>query len=157
MKRNQKPLYIAMKSRAGEVNIVFPGTGRIYSIQVFSCCTPQWIKRREGRKLRNAPTKTFGSARSKQSSPQTQASLTDFGFSLMKRNNLLTQGPMQDCWVSGVIDQLEINEEGLIQISEQKTRFQPSLPSDSQKRTTALQVMIYRYPTCAPYKVETAA
>lgn len=50
----------------------------------------------------------------------------------------------QGCWIWGIVDQLEFGEDGRVVIVEQKTRFQPSLPSHSQRRTTALQVMLYR-------------
>lgn len=48
----------------------------------------------------------------------------------------------------GIIDQLEMTDEELgatsVRVVEQKTRFQPSMPGHCQKRTTAVQTMIYR-------------
>lgn len=52
---------------------------------------------------------------------------------------------MQGQFVRGIVDQLSYDSLGEVQVVEQKTRFQPSLPGICQKRTTALQMMIYRW------------
>jgi hypothetical protein len=53
---------------------------------------------------------------------------------------------VQGVWVWGIIDQLEMcdSEAASVRVVEQKTRFQPSMPGYCQKRTTAVQTMIYR-------------
>ena len=57
-------------------------------------------------------------------------------------------------WVWGIIDQLEMAEDGSgpasVRVVEQKTRYQPNTPGRCQKRTTALQIMIYRYVATFP-------
>lgn len=43
----------------------------------------------------------------------------------------------------GVIDQLDIQDDGCLLLVEHKTRRHASLPSQAQQRGTALQVMMY--------------
>ena len=47
---------------------------------------------------------------------------------------------LQGQWVRGIIDQLELDDAGLIRVVEHKTRRKPSLPLLAQQQTAKLQV-----------------
>lgn len=48
-------------------------------------------------------------------------------------------------WVVGIIDQLEVSDDGkALILTDTKTRRSPRLPTMAQKRTTRLQMMLYR-------------
>lgn len=53
-------------------------------------------------------------------------------------------GNIQGQWVRGIIDQLELDDAGLIRVIEHKTRRRPSLPLLAQQQTAKLQVMTYK-------------
>lgn len=52
-------------------------------------------------------------------------------------------GELEGIFVRGVIDQLDIQDDGCLLLVEHKTRRHASLPSQAQQRGTALQVMMY--------------
>ncbi len=47
-------------------------------------------------------------------------------------------------WVTGVIDELRLQDNGKVGMHELKTRTKPSLPSPAQQRCTHLQLMLYK-------------
>ncbi|KAK9909719.1 hypothetical protein WJX75_006580 [Coccomyxa subellipsoidea] len=53
-------------------------------------------------------------------------------------------GKLQGHWVKGIIDELQLDELGKVRIVEHKTRRNSSVPSQAQKDTARLQVMLYR-------------
>ena len=53
-------------------------------------------------------------------------------------------GKIQDTWFMGIVDQLEHNKTEEVLLSDNKTRRKPSLPSNAQKLTTRLQLMLYQ-------------
>lgn len=53
-------------------------------------------------------------------------------------------GNVQGQWVRGIIDQLELDDNGHIRVVEHKTRRKPSLPMLAQQQTARLQVMTYK-------------
>ncbi|DBA95792.1 hypothetical protein WJX77_004893 [Trebouxia sp. C0004] len=53
-------------------------------------------------------------------------------------------GNVQGQWVRGIIDQLELHDNGRIRVVEHKTRRKPSLPMLAQQQTAKLQVMTYK-------------
>lgn len=54
-------------------------------------------------------------------------------------------GQIQGVWLMGIIDQLHYDEHHSLRLIDTKTRRSPSLPSEAQKRTTRIQLMLYRY------------
>ncbi|DBA69738.1 TPA: hypothetical protein ACH3X2_012468 [Trebouxia sp. C0005] len=51
-------------------------------------------------------------------------------------------GNVQGQWVRGIIDQLELDDNGQIRVVEHKTRRKPSLPMLAQQQTAKLQVAV---------------
>jgi hypothetical protein len=47
-------------------------------------------------------------------------------------------------WVTGVVDEMRMKDNGMVGIHELKTRTKPTLPSPSQQRATHLQLMLYK-------------
>ncbi len=70
------------------------------------------------------------------------------GLKQLQREGLCREvpvfGQLQGVWFLGIIDQLEHDETGSVLLSDNKTRRRASLPSEAQKLTTRLQLMLYR-------------
>lgn len=54
-------------------------------------------------------------------------------------------GKIQGIWLLGIVDELIEGEDGQVVLSDTKTRRKPSLPSDAQKLTTRIQLMLYKH------------
>lgn len=52
---------------------------------------------------------------------------------------------MQGKWLRGIVDQLQLDGSGRVQVVEHKTRARPTLPRASQQQSARLQVALYRH------------
>jgi hypothetical protein len=54
------------------------------------------------------------------------------------------RGGERSLWVTGVVDEMQLQTGGKVSIQELKTRSKPSMPSVAQQRCTHLQLMLYK-------------
>ncbi|TNE43465.1 MAG: hypothetical protein EP343_33505 [Deltaproteobacteria bacterium] len=67
----------------------------------------------------------------------------------LKRENICREipvfGKVQGVWLLGIVDQLLTQDDGQTILSDTKTRRKANLPSEAQKLTTRIQLMLYKH------------
>ena len=65
-------------------------------------------------------------------------------LALLAHQHEASRAILQGQEIRGIIDELSLGDSGEIKVVEQKSRYQPSLPSECTKATYRLQLMTYR-------------